>query len=789
MIAGRGFGRYGAASVADLKTLLNPEQYEAATTTDGPLLVLAGAGSGKTRVLVHRIAHIMDQGLARPWEILAVTFTNKAAQEMRHRLVELGGEDLKSAWIGTFHSMCGRMLRREGHRLGYDKNFTIYDTDDARRAIKAAMQSLKMDTSNRGAVSPNAIASEIDKAKNKGLGPKTFADQSPTFHTPAHAAARRVYPKYQELLRTSNAMDFGDLLLLAVELLKHHPEARDRFGDRFQYVLVDEFQDTNAVQLEFLKRLVEGHRNIAVVGDDDQSIYRWRGAEVRNIIDFPKLYSEAKVVKLEQNYRSSANVLQAANAVIARNQSRHPKKLWTKAEPGLPVGIAMLEDSDAEAILVAEVVARRIENGDDPDGFAILYRSNAQSRLFELAFRRARVPFVLIGSTAFFERREVKDVISYLRTIANPASSADFERIVNVPGRKIGAKTIDKLREAGERAGVSGAQILELDDEAMKAAGVKGMALAALRRLGEILTELRAMAEVEPATDVAQAVIERTGYKRYLETNDPASAEDRIQNVEELVTSIAEHEATAVGEDEEGFGLAGARTPLQAFLDEAALTSASDKTSESGAVSMLTLHAAKGLEFGVVFMVGMEEHTFPSRRAIDGDPEAIEEERRLCYVGMTRAQKELNMLAVRYRRIYGSEEMRRPSRFLGDIPPAVVENMHVPGAVSSRVSTPRTVVRGADYVDYDSSPDPFADPPVDPPSPFEDDGPRHRPRPAAGGAGGVAMQSGMRVFHNTFGEGVVEAVDGSGPRAHLTIRFPEAGRKRVVARYVRPSES
>ena len=773
--------------MADLKTLLNPEQYEAATTTEGPLLVLAGAGSGKTRVLVHRIAHLMNAGYARPWEILAVTFTNKAASEMRARLIRLCGDEMTSAWIGTFHSMCGRMLRREGHRLGYDSNFTIYDTDDARRAIKRAMESLGMDTSNRGAVSPAAVAGEIDKAKNKGLSPKAFADQAPTFHTPANGAARRIYPKYQQLLRDSNAMDFGDLLLLAVELLRHHPEARNKFGDRFQYVLVDEFQDTNAVQLELLRRLVEGHDNLAVVGDDDQSIYRWRGAEVRNIIDFPKHYAGAKVVKLEQNYRSTANILDAANAVIAKNSQRHDKKLWTKAQPGLPVGIGLLEDSDSEAILVAEVIAQRVRAGGKPEDFAILYRQNAQSRLFELALRRARVPFVLIGSTAFFDRREVKDIIGYLRVIANPASSADFERIVNVPGRKIGSKTVDKLRAAATAAGVSGAQVLDLDDAALNAVGVKGVTLAAIRRLGAILTELRAMAEVEPATDVAQAIIERIGYKRHLETSDPASAEDRIGNVDELVTSIAEHEATQLGgPDDEGFGMAGARTPLQAFLDEAALTSASDKDSESGAVSMLTLHAAKGLEFPVVFMVGMEEYTFPSRRSIEGDPESIEEERRLCYVGMTRAQHELNLLAVRYRRIYGTEEMRRPSRFLGDIPDAVVQNLDVPDAVASRVSTPRTIVRGGDHIEYEPHPDPFDEP-------ASDDAPEkakviRRPRPPAGGGGGVLMRPGARVFHNTFGEGVVEAVDGTGPRAHLTIRFPSAGRKRVVARYVRPAD-
>lgn len=765
----------------DLARLLNPEQYEAATTTEGPLLILAGAGSGKTRVLVHRIAHIVEKRRAWPREILAVTFTNKAAAEMRHRAEALIGPSAKEAWIGTFHSLCGRMLRREGHRLGYDASFTIYDDDDQKRVIRRVMQELQIETDGRG-VSINQVAHEIDRAKNHGQLPATYLKRDGGgFRTPSQSATLRVYPRYQDELRRSNAMDFGDLLLLTKEILEHHPEARENLAHRFRYLLVDEFQDTNKVQYEILKLLLLGHDNLAVVGDDDQSIYRWRGAEVGNILGFTDDFPNAKVVRLEQNYRSTGHILSAANAVIQRNKRRHKKTLFTEAEAGLPIGVAMLDHGDEEAFLVAETIAARIRGGADPHDFVILYRQNAQSRAFEEALRRARVPFVIIGGTGFYERREIRDLLAYLRLLVNPRSMEDLERIINVPPRKIGETTVDRLRAAGAVADVTGLAILDLPDETLEAQGLKGKTLERIRELGALMKKLGAQAEEASASDVARALIEAIDYPGYLEAADPASAEDRIANVQELVTSIVEHETARSAAVEGGYGIAGARTPLAAFLDETSLVSTADRDSLEGSVSMMTLHAAKGLEFPVVFMVGMEEHTFPIRRAVEGLEDDLEEERRLCYVGMTRAMRELNLLCARYRRIYGNEEVRLPSRFLGELPDAIVTTFGRrtrPAFADRSASDDAGAEARVEYEEID---------PHDPDdAPYVPPAPRPRVAPPPGGGGG--MRVGARVIHNLFGVGVVEAVSGSGANAHLTIRFPTEGTKRVVARFVRPAE-
>ena len=800
---------HGGGALGDplgLAGRLNPRQYEAAITTEGPLLVLAGAGSGKTRVLVHRIAHLVATGLARPREILAVTFTNKAAAEMRARLEQLLGPRVRDAWIGTFHAMSGRILRRDAERLGFTPSFSIYDTDDARRLMKRVMESLNMETDSRG-VSVSTVLQEIDRAKNHGLEPAELEKQHNPYLVPAQAAARRAYPRYQAELRRANAMDFGDLLLRALELFRAHPDVAERYALRFRYVLVDEFQDTNRVQRELLRHLTKVHKNLAVVGDDDQSIYRWRGAEVANILGFSEGFAGAKVVKLEQNYRSTGNILAAANAIIARNKKRLGKTLFTDAQAGLPIGVAMLATGDEEAYLVGATIAARIRNGDSPSDFAILYRQNAQSRSFEEAFRRERVPYTIVGGTGFYERREIKDLLAYLRLIANPASIEDLERVINVPPRKIGDVTIAKLRQAAAENGVGGVDALRLPKAVLEAVGLKGKTLEALRGLDALLGELAERARVAPAHEVARALVEQLKYLDYLEKDDPASAEDRIANVEELVSSIAEHEAQLaaeageagadvveeLGDDDGELGLAGARTPLEDFLDRAALVSTNDVTSAEGAVTMLTIHAAKGLEFKVVYLVGMEELTFPSRRAVEGTADDLEEERRLCYVAVTRAMVELNCLAARFRRIYGTEEVRRPSRFLGELPDALVTTF---GQSARPGGGARSPAGRADVV-YDDDDD-------DAPPP---------PRPSAGsGAGygrpaarrsaepdreevpvrrveGGGFQVGDRVLHNSFGVGVVEGVSGEGARAHLNIRFPTEGVRTVVARFVRPAET
>ena len=766
-----------------LAQLLNPPQLEAAVTTEGPLLVLAGAGSGKTRVLVHRVAHLIESGLAYPREILCVTFTNKAAGEMRARLDKLIGRGASDAWIGTFHSVCGRILRRDGHLLGYKSSFSIYDTDDQKRVVKRVMQALNLETDGRG-ISLNAVMTEIDRAKNHGLLPKDFAAQNKGFVFPAEMAARRVYPRYQDELRKMNAMDFGDLLLLALELLKHHPEARERLKRRFRYVLVDEFQDTNRVQFEILKLIVEDHHNLAVVGDDDQAIYRWRGAEVGNILGFPTLYPEATVVKLEQNYRSTGNILAAANAIIEKNKQRHHKTLFTTVPAGLPIGVGMVPHGDDEAFLVAETIAARVRNGDDPADFAILYRQNAQSRSFEEALRRARVSYTIIGGMGFYERREVRDLLAYLRLIANPSSTEDLERILNVPPRKIGDTTLEKLRAAAEKAGVSGLAALELPTAALEAEGLKGKTLERIQEFAQMIRGLVVESETASATEIAQQVIQETKYLAYLADSDPASAEDRVANVEELVSSVASHEASYQegrgAEDADGFGIAGARTPLAAFLDEASLVTTNDAPSGQSSVTLLTIHAAKGLEFKVVYLVGMEELTFPGRRAVEGEAADMEEERRLCYVAVTRAMRELNLLAARYRRIYGTEEVRRPSRFLGDLPDAIVASFG--RAESAKPSVQKTTAYASRRPDvrYDAEEVDHAPP--------QRGSPRAELEAPVRSIDSAEFSAGSRVFHNSFGLGVVEAISGEGQKAHLTIRFPTAGVRQVVARFVRAAE-
>lgn len=734
---------------------LNPEQTRAVHTTEGPLLILAGAGSGKTRVLVHRIAHILEQGLAEPWQIMAVTFTNKAAQEMRDRLLDHVGPSVRRAWIGTFHALSGRILRMEGHRIGLKPGFTIYDADDAKRTLKEVMKKMGLDNSAREL---RAVLHSIERAKNAGLMPEEFAAQASPRDNPGLRVARQIYPRYEQALRDSNAADFGDLLLLTKELFAREPAVRARLSGRFRYLMVDEFQDTNQVQYSLLKALSSTHQNLAVVGDDDQSIYRWRGADVENILGFAKDFAGTTVVTLEENYRSSENILRAANAVIRNNTRRHPKALRTSQGPGLPVGLALVTSSSEEAELVARDLAQRISEGARPEEFSVLYRANAQSRAFEEALRKAQVPHALVGATGFYERQEVKDILSYLRLIANPASLQDLLRVINVPARRLGKTTIARLMQAAEAEGAVGLAALSLPPGVLLAAGLNKPAIKRLRELAALFQALTAQSQTAPASEVAKAVIEQTAYEAHLK-RDPSTAEDRIENIQELVSSIVlREEERALQADlppEEGLGLAGARTPLQAFLDEASLLSAQEQLDEREAVRLMTIHTAKGMEFPVVYLVGMEEGTFPVQRIVeDEDPQGMEEERRLCYVAITRAMRELNLVAARMRLIYGFEEVRQPSRFITELPEAVIG-----GFGGQRAAPPpRLAPAGAQPVYRDDSPqdDPFA--------------------------------VGLRVTHKLFGDGEILAREGAGASARLKIRFGTAD-KNVLARYVSPAST
>lgn len=816
----RGPRLYRATTMADLglpdlRVALNPEQYRAATTVDGPLLVLAGAGSGKTRVLVHRIAYLLAEKKAQPWQIFAVTFTNKAAGEMRERLEHLVGPRARDAWIGTFHALSARMLRIEGHRLGYLPSFSIYDADDSKRLVKTIMTSMGIDVAGYG-VNVDKVASEIDRAKNAGHGPQAFAERVREQDPPARRIAKAVYFKYQDALRRANAMDFGDLVHLATELLEHHPEAFERFGRRFRYVLVDEFQDTNQVQYAFLKALTREHENLMVVGDDDQSIYRWRGAEVAHILGFQDHYPDAEVVKLEQNYRSTGNILEAANAVIAHNRARHRKTLFTTAPAGKRIGLADLDDAEEEAALVARIIRRNLDDGREPSEHAILFRMNAQSRLFEEALRREQIPYRLVGGTGFFERMEVKDVLAYLRLLVNPTSRQDFARVVNTPTRGIGAKSVERLRAAAEPSGLEGLRMLELSDTVLAEAGLTSAAIAKLRAFGALMRALTELAREAPATEVAEKVIERIDYVEHLK-KDPATADERAANVGELLSSIAEHEARAArwtrapeadadqrppGDDAASLGIAGAKTPLEAYLDHASLASGEATSGAIDGAQLLTLHAAKGLEFPVVFLVGLEEKTFPSARVVEaGDEAALEEERRLCYVGMTRAKEALHLTFARRRVIFGKTETRSPSRFVGELPSHVVEPLvgvesrrprrsaaglgprHASVGASIHRGARSELVERAGRVAPSAAVDPFDDFMADDDpdaSPFEEEevfrtvAPGEEQGPRAGG----------RAHHNTFGEGEILSVDGRGGSARVHVRFADGRTKTVIARFL-----
>lgn len=765
-------------ALPDLPTVLNPEQYRAATTTDGPLLVLAGAGSGKTRVLVHRIAYILSEKKAQPWQILAVTFTNKAAGEMRARLERLIGAPARDAWIGTFHALSARMLRIEGHRLGYQTNFSIYDADDSRRLLKSVLRAMNVDLSGYS-VNVKTVGAEIDKAKNAALGPGAFAERVQPRDTPPRMIARAAYFRYQDALRRANAMDFGDLVRLATELLKHHPQAFERFGRRFRYIMVDEFQDTSRVQYDFLKALTREHRNLMVVGDDDQSIYRWRGAEVAHILGFDEEYPDAEVVKLEQNYRSTGNILAAANGVIAHNRARHRKSLFTEAAPGPRVGLALHADAQAEAQSVARKISRSVSDGREFYEHAILFRMNAQSRLLEEGLRKERLPYRLVAGTGFYERMEVKDIISYLRLLVNPNSSQDFARVVNVPARGIGAKSLERLAVAAAPHGWEGMKALGLKDAVLREAGLGPGPIKKLRAFERLMKNLKTFAETETATEVARAVIERTEYLTHLQKYDPSSADDRIANVEELVSSISEHEeevgtpATITGPDGPSLGMAGAKTPLEAYLDMASLASGERGEGDAGGVQLLTLHAAKGLEFPVVFLVGLEEKTFPAARAVEGhEIAAIEEERRLCYVGMTRAMEELHLSLARRRVIFGKTEVRGPSRFVGELPEDALEASMPTHPAPSRAVDPfedHVSDDDEDLEDYDANT-------------FVEEGPVHRQVESPLDGGGP--RRGGKVRHNTFGEGVIVSVDGVGGKARVQAHFQDGKTRTVIARFL-----
>ena len=624
---------------------LNPTQRDAVEHTEGPLLILAGAGSGKTRVLTHRIAHLIDQGLASPDEVLAITFTNKAAREMKDRVALLVGPDSRRMWVSTFHAFCARILRVHAEKLGYKREFTIYDGADQVRLVKRCIVELGKDPKR---FNPRSFQSQISSAKNVLMSPDDFLRRSEGYIAENVA---EVYDLYQRRLYENNAMDFDDLIMQTVALLELFPEVRDRYQTRFKFIHVDEYQDTNHGQYRLVNVLAAAHRNLCVVGDDDQSVYSWRGADIRNILDFERDYPEAKVVKLEQNYRSTQTILDAANAVVANNASRKAKELWTAGGEGERIRVFAASDEYAEARFVVSEVEKLTGRGEPAREIAAFYRTNAQSRALEDVLVREGVPYQIVGGVRFYERAEIKDAMAYLAVVSNPADSVGLERIINVPKRGLGNTSVAKLQDHARRSGIT---LYEALAEASEA-GLAGKAAKACASLRELFEGWRVAAREVPPAELIGAVLDESGYRGELRNENTIESESRLENLEELINAAREYERVEP------------EPTLDGFLQEQALYSEQDSvTSEGGSVTLMTLHNAKGLEFDHVFVVGMEEGTFPHARSLD--EQNLEEERRLAYVGITRARKTLTLTHAKLRSNWGEREYRMPSRFLSEIP-------------------------------------------------------------------------------------------------------------------------
>jgi DNA helicase-2/ATP-dependent DNA helicase PcrA len=702
---------------------LNEAQREAVLTTEGPLLVIAGAGSGKTRVLTYRVAHLLAAVGAQPNEILAITFTNKAAQEMRERIESAVGPRARAIWILTFHAACGRILRREAERLGYRSNFTIYDQADQIRLVKDCLTELDRDPKR---FVPRGIHTQISNAKNALIGPDEYAARVASFYDQTVADT---YALYQRRLFASNAVDFDDLLMLTVNVLQRFPEARDRWAKTFRYVLVDEYQDTNHAQYVLLQLLAGDHGNLMVVGDQDQSVYSFRGADIRNIIEFDHDFPGTKVITLEQNYRSTNWILNAANEVISHNRERKKKELWSDLGQGEPVHVVEVEDEHAEARLVASEIAARLDDSYSLSEIAVVYRTNAQSRVLEDVLVRQGVAYRVIGGPRFYERAEIKDALAYLQVLDNPSDAVSLARIANRPRRGVGDTSLARLGAFAEGEGITLWEAIGRAEEA----GLATASLKAVQSLRSTLQSLQAAALELSVSELVEAVLERTGYLAALEAERTIEARGRIENLEELVGVAQEYEAAA------------AEPSLSAFLQEISLFSAQDELlgeDGGGQVTLMTLHNAKGLEFRAVFILGLEEGIFPHSRSIEEN--SLEEERRLCYVGMTRAKERLTMLHASHRSLYGRTEANLPSRFLDELPEEGVERERLRPASWSSYGVPagaRAVTTRAEIPD---------------------------------------LQTGNTVRHSSLGTGIVTRIEADGV---VTVRFEDGIERRLMLEY------
>jgi DNA helicase-2/ATP-dependent DNA helicase PcrA len=728
----------------DLLAGLNPVQREAATHTGGPLLIVAGAGSGKTRVLTHRIAWLIREQNVSPWSILAITFTNKAADEMRNRVGGLIGPVADKMWISTFHSACVRMLRRDAHRLGYRSGFTIYDDADALRLMGYVLRDQGVDTKRH---TPRSVLNAVSAAKNELIDFDTYTRNAES--PPERKLIAPAYTEYQRRLTAANAMDFDDLLMVAVSLLQADPQALAEWQDRFQHILVDEYQDTNRAQNELVLLLGARHHSVCVVGDSDQSIYAFRGADIRNILDFENAFPDTTVIVLDQNYRSTQNILDAANSLISNNLARKPKHLWTESGGGDPIVHYRADDERDEAAWITDRVVTQQRSGGRWADVAIFYRTNAQSRALEEELTRRNVPYKVIGGTKFYDRREVKDLLAYLRAVVNPEDEVSMKRILNVPKRGIGDTSVGKLDAYATRHGLPFHRALE---EAERA-GVGGKALGGINELLVSMAYLRAMAkeEVAPAT-LLQNVIDRTGYVRLLEAENTIESAGRIENISELLGSAEQYDT------------------LDGFLEAVALVSDADELDpDASQVVLMTLHTAKGLEFPIVFLTGLEDGVFPHTRALS-DPDELEEERRLAYVGITRAERQLYITNAFTRMLWGQTQYNPPSRFLKELPEHLVEviesSPRTSGGSSGGWSTARAGndrMRGRDRIVESAMRAGRGDTPA-----------------KTKGAETLGLKIGDDVVHESWGEGIVVDMVGAGDRAEIVIRFPGVGEKRLL---------
>lgn len=724
---------------------LNEMQRQAVAYTDGPLLILAGAGSGKTTVLVNRVQHIIDSGLARPWQVLAITFTNKAAGEIRERLIHTIGPEANDIWAYTFHSCCARILRRFADRLGYSSHFTIYDTDDQKRVMKHCQKSLGITDK---ILHHKSILAEMSTAKDSLIDCEEYKKFAQNDFRKARIA--ECYELYQKELLRSDAMDFDDMIFNTVKLLRENKDVLELYQQQFKYIMVDEYQDTSHAQYVLVSMLAGGYNNICVVGDDDQSIYRFRGATIENILSFEHQFKNAKVIRLEQNYRSTQNILDAANAVIANNKNRKGKNLWTDAGAGEKIIFNTLEDEAEEADFIADEILRNVRNGRKMSDHAILYRMNAQSRNIEITLAKSGIPHKVIGGNRFFDRKEIKDIISYFAVISNPADNVRLQRIINVPKRGIGDTMFANILEIATGLGISAFEVCERADEFQKT-------LRSARKLQDFTAMTRhfqhCLDDGMALSDLLQEILEKTKYFDYLD-EDPESAQDRKDNISELSTMFIRYQ-----QEDENFDLAD-------FLEDVALVSDIDSYNrDEDAVVLMTLHSAKGLEFPIVFIPGMEEGIFPGNQSVYSD-EDLEEERRLAYVGITRAKEKLYLLNSRRRMLYGTTNRNMASRFLREIPFGVTKDITVK-AFTPRGAFTRSAFAENTHVQNSSSAHKFGQ--VD----FERSDSSAR------------FEVGDTVRHKAFGTGVVLSANPMGNDVLLEIAFDRAGTKKLMSNFAK----